>query len=230
MTTGFNGFPKQMFRFLEALEKNNDREWFKAHKDEFESVVLSPSRQYVAAMGERLHKRVLGVHAIPLVDKSIFRIHRDTRFSSDKRPFKTHVGIFLWEGDDDKLDCPGFYLHLEKDKVLLGGGLYIFSKSVIRCYRKAVDDDKRGGRLLKILKVTHSHLEYDMDIEPYKQVPRGYPKDHPRAELLKRKGLTFGETTPILPVFHTEGALDYVYERFEKLIPLHKWLCEMKTV
>jgi uncharacterized protein (TIGR02453 family) len=230
VTTQFNGFPKQTIKFLSALERHNDREWFKSHKDEYEAVILSPAREYVTSMGDRLQKIIPSIHAVPMVDRSIFRMHRDTRFSPDKRPFKTHIGMFLWEGEDEKLDCPGFYLHIEKDKVLIGGGLHIFSKEILGCYRAAVNDDKLGGRLVKILAAGQGHFADDLDSDAYKLVPRGYPKDHPRGELLKKKGLTLGETTAIPDALHTEAALDYVYEQFEKIIPLHRWLCEMKTV
>ncbi len=126
MTAQFMGFPKQTLKFFADLEKNNDREWFKAHKSAYEDFVLVPTRNYVEAMGARLQREAPGICAIPMVDKSIFRLHRDTRFSPDKRPFKTHLGIFLWEGEEDKLECPGFYLHLEKDKLIVGGGIHIF--------------------------------------------------------------------------------------------------------
>jgi hypothetical protein len=83
---------------------------------------------------------------------------------------------------------------------------------------------------VKILAEGHRHFPNSLDSDAYKQVPRGYPKDHPRAELLKRKGLTLGETTPVPKELHTDNALDYVFERFEKIVALHRWLCEMKAV
>ena len=228
MTEHFPGFSKQTLKFLAALDQHNDREWFKARKSEYEAFVLSPARQYVVAMGARLQQISPGIHAIPMVDKSIFRMHRDTRFSPDKRPFKTHIGIFLWEGDDDKLDCPGFYLHLEKDKLIIGGGIHIFSKPLLAAFRDAVDDEKQGRRLEKILRAGQEYFRSGLDTDTYKRVPRGYPAEHPRADLLKQKGVTLGETGAVPEALHTDGAIDYVYERFEKILPLHRWLCEMK--
>ena len=227
MTTYFNGFPKDCMHFLEDLEQNNDREWFNTHKTMYEKNVLAPARLYVAAMGERLQRVIPGIQAIPMVDKSIFRIHRDTRFSTDKQPFKTHVGIFLWEGEGKKLDASGFYLHIEKDKLLIGGGIHIFSPPLLVRYRECVDNAKRGGRLKTILDKGQQHFGADLDTDTYKRVPRGYPADHPRADLLKKKGVTLGETTAIPPELHTPDALDYIYARFEKIVPLHRWLVEM---
>ena len=230
MSEQFFGFPKQTLKFLAALEANNDREWFKAHREAYEQWVLSPARAYTTAMGERLHETFPEVHAIPMVDKSIFRMHRDTRFSPDKRPFKTHIGIFLWEGDDDKLECPGFYLHLEKDKLMLGGGIHIFSKPLLKCFREAVDDDKLGVQLARIAAKGAKDFGGDRDTDLYKRVPRGYPQDHPRADLLRKKGMSLGETVPVPSALHTEAAVDYVYERFVKIFDLHRLLLEMKTL
>ncbi len=226
--TTFNGFPKACLEFFEALEQHNDREWFKDHRAAFESAVLAPARRYVEAMGERLRRMVPEIHAEPMVDKSIFRLHRDTRFSNDKRPFKTHLGIFLWEGEGRKLDCPGFYLHLEKDGLLIGGGNHCFSKDLLQAYREAVDDDETGPALERILDEAEARFPAGMD-DAYKRVPRGYPRDHPRAELLKKKGVTLGEKTPVPTALHTREAIDYVFERFDKMVPLHKWLVEMTT-
>ena len=225
--TSFKGFPRECVELFGRLAADNDREWFRAHRDEFERFVFGPAREYVLAMGERLRKAVPGIHAEPFVDKSIFRLHRDTRFSSDKRPFKTHLGIFLWEGEGKKLDCPGFYLHLEKDALLIGGGIHIFSNALLPLYREAVDDDKQGRRLAKILAEAKRHFAGGLEDEAYKRVPRGFSPDHPRAELLKRKGMTLGEMTPIPDILYSDGAVDHIYRRFEKLIPLHRWLVEV---
>ena len=225
--TSFRGFPRECVELFGRLEANNDREWFKAHRDDFERFVFGPAREYVLAMGERLRRVVPGIHAEPFVDKSIFRLHRDTRFSKDKRPFKTHLGIFLWEGDGKKLDCPGFYLHLERDALMIGGGIHIFSNELLPAYREAVDDDALGPRLTKILAEGKQHFKKGLEDEAYKRVPRGFTPDHPRAELLKKKGVTLGEMTAIPDVLHTDKALDHVFRRFEKLVPLHRWLVEM---
>lgn len=226
MTTAFEGFPREAVRFLAALEENNDRDWFKAHKREFEEALMAPAKAYVEAMGERLRDIAPRIMAIPRTDKSIFRIHRDTRFSNDKRPYKTHLGIFLWEGFAPKMECPGFYLHMEKDKLLLGGGMHCLTRDQLPIYREAVDDDRGGPALVKVLDVAAAHFPSGGDsyMADYKRVPRGYPKDHPRADLLKKKGITLGETGPVPEALFGPGAIDYVHERFEKMRGLHEWL------
>lgn len=226
MSTTFSGFPQATVEFLAALEENNDRDWFKAHKGEFEDVVIAPARAYVEAIGERLVDLAPGIIAVPRIDKSIFRFHRDTRFSGDKRPFKTHLGIFVWEGPRAKLENPGFYLHLEKDRLMIGGGMHCFTKDQLPVYREAVDDERRGAALEGILAAGAAHFPSGGKayIPDYKRVPQGYPKDHPRAELLKKKGVTFGEEGPPPDAIFGPGAIDYIYGRFEKMRALHEWL------
>ena len=225
--TRFKGFPRECLRFFEQLSKNNNRKWFEAHRGDYEAFVLDPARLFISAMGERLRAIAPKIVADPRIDKSIFRIHRDTRFSKDKNPYKTHLAIFMWEGRGKKLDCPGFYFHLEPNSLIIGGGIYIFNKDLLATYRTAVDDKRRGCDLEKILGTANRHFPEPMHSDLYKKVPRGFSPDHPRAELLKYKGLTVGEETPVPASIHSARCLDYVYKRFEKVAALHRWLRKM---
>lgn len=220
----FRGFPQESRSFLESLEAHNDRDWFSSHKAEYEAHLLQPAREFVVAMGQRLREVVPEINAEPRVDRSIFRIHRDTRFARDKRPYKTHLGIFFWEGEGAKLESPGFYFQLTRDKLLLGGGLYGFSKEQLVAYREAVDHPRLGPQLARIMDQGEKKLKGRLAAEGYKRVPRGYPADHPRAELLKLKGLTLGVESAIPASIHSARALDQVFKRFELMLPLHRWL------
>jgi len=231
MTSTFNGFPKESVAFLRALEKNNNRDWFKAHKGEYEAMLLEPARNFVVAMGGRLREIAPQIQAIPQVDKSIFRVHRDTRFSKDKRPYKIHLAVFMWEGYGAKMESPGFYLHLEKDKLMLGGGMYCFTKEQLALYRAVVDHPTRGPALQQIYQAGIQAFPGCgfMGMEDYKRVPRGFPQDHPRADLLKKKGAVMGEQGPLPASLFNARALDYIYRRFKKMRGLHQWLKIMLT-
>jgi uncharacterized protein (TIGR02453 family) len=224
MTAAFKGFPKETLSFFRGLTRNNDKQWFEKHRSEFDESVIAPAREFVEAMGERLQDIAPGIHADPRTNGSIFRIYRDTRFSKDKSPYKTHLAIFFWEGDRPKMECPGFYLHLEPENLMLGGGIYMFQKDQLAEYRRSVDDDKLAGKLEKALR---GHVKKSCDathMEPYKRVPKGFDPDHPRADLLKLKGVTLGADLGIPASLHTKRFLDYAYKRFEKMAPLHRWL------
>jgi uncharacterized protein (TIGR02453 family) len=225
--SSFPGFPKECLTFFEQLGRHNDRDWFEEHRGDYEKHVLEPAAGFIAAMGEKLKAIAPRIIADPRINKSIFRLYRDTRFSKDKTPYKTHLGIYMWEGEDKKLECPGFYFHLEPGHVLIGGGIYILTKPLLEIYRQSVVHERHGPELEKILDLAQKDFPNNLENEKYKKVPRGFTPDHPRAELLKFKGMTIGEQTPVSKVFFSEKCVDYVYRRFEKMAALHNWLLAM---
>lgn len=147
----FGGFSKETFDFLRDLELNNSREWFESNRGVFEDRVLRPAQDFVVEMGERLKTISPRVSAIPLIDKSIFRIYRDTRFSTDKTPYKTHIGMLFWEGPRKKLENPNYYVQLNKSSIFIGAGEYRFPADLLGPYRDSVVHPKRGAELKRIL-------------------------------------------------------------------------------
>ena len=118
--TAFTGFSKDTIKFFDGLRKNNNKDWFEQHRDMYENSVLEPSKAFVVAMGARLRAIAPRIIAVPKVNKSLFRINRDTRFSLNKSPYKTNLGIYFWEGVRPRMECSGFYFHLEPPKMILG--------------------------------------------------------------------------------------------------------------
>lgn len=223
----FQGFSQGFLGFFEGLERHNDRDWFNAHRSDFQHYVIEPAVQLVMEIGERLQFLAPNIVADPRVNKSIFRLNRDTRFSSNKTPYKTHLGVYWWEGHAKKLECPGFYFHLEPSRLLIGGGIYMFTKPLLQVYRESVAHEKYGTQLQGILEQTMKDFPSSIQSDRYKRVPHGYSADHPRADLLKYKGMTIGEETPVPEVIFTPKCVDYVYQRFSKMITLHRWLLAM---
>jgi uncharacterized protein (TIGR02453 family) len=181
MTT-FSGFDPAALDFLRGLGEHNDRAWFDAHRADYEERLLLPAREFVVALGERLAAIAPAVHADPRVNGSILRINRDTRFSNDKRPYKTHLDLWLWEGDGPSRACSGFFLRIEADAIGYGAGMHHYEKGMLAAYRAAVDDSRRGTALQRaVKKATVSGALVGR--EGWKRVPAPYPADHPRAEL-----------------------------------------------
>ena len=120
----FTGFSPAVLEFYRGLVANNNREWFEANKDIYRQEVLGQAQCFVVAMGERLRRLVptLAYDTRTNGAGSIFRIYRDVRFSRDKTPYKTHLGIFFWEGAWSKKEAPGFYFQLEPERVGLYAG------------------------------------------------------------------------------------------------------------
>jgi len=221
----YPGFPRQTPRFFRSLAKNNDRAWFEEHRSEFDEHVLEPARGFVLVMGERLRRIAPDVNADPRTDRSIFRIHRDTRFSKDKSPYKTHLGIFFWEGDRAKMECPGYYFHLEPPDLMLGVGLYRFSKPVLARYREAVADGNTGGALRRIVDRL-ARKGWDIGGTHYKRVPRGFDPEHPNADLLRHAGLYAGVEVKIPAELHTGKCIGWCFDRWKAADPLQRWLVE----
>ncbi len=219
----FQGFPKEMLIFLDELEANNEKQWFESHRDEYEEYVKLPSCQFVESMGSLLKLLSPDVNAIAKINKSLFKIHRDVRFSKDKRPYKTTVGIWFWEGTGKRMEHSGYYFHLENRKVMLGVGLYRFPKELLERYRKAVAGNGSGTELSRICGMLEEK-GYTIGTHHYKRVPRGFPTDHPQAELLKYNGLTAMIEFEAGKSFHTAAFTEKAFSHYSEMKPLHDWL------
>jgi uncharacterized protein (TIGR02453 family) len=223
----FEGFPKATLTFYRDLAKNNSKLWFDEHKDDFEQHVMAPARDLVLALGEGLRKFAPGIQADPRVNKSLFRINRDVRFSRDKTPYKTHLALWFWEGSRPRMECSGFYFHLEPKRFMLGAGIYIFPKDLLEAWREAVIHPKYGPALVKALAKVSSQDSFAVGGRHYKKTPRGYDPQHKNADLLLYNALYVGTESVPPPEVHQDKLVDYCLERFKKTLPVHQWLREM---
>jgi uncharacterized protein (TIGR02453 family) len=224
--TSFSGFDPAALDFLRDLRDHNDRAWFEAHRADYEERLLLPARELVIALGERLAAIAPGIRADPRVNGSILRINRDTRFSNDKRPYKTHLDLWLWEGDGPSRGCSGFFLRIEADSVGYGAGMHHFEKDTLAAYRGAVDDPRRGAALTRAVKqATASGAQVGR--ERWKRVPAPYAADHPRAEYLRYGGMVAGTREEIPAELFTATFPAWCVERFRTLRPLQKWVAQV---
>jgi uncharacterized protein (TIGR02453 family) len=223
----FSGFTKETVRFFTALRKNNNRDWFERNRETYDRHVMGPAKLFVAAMGERLRAIAPRIVAVPKVNKSIFRINRDTRFSLDPSPYKTNLGIYFWDGAGPRMESPGFYFHLEPPDLMVGGGMYMIPDSLVGRYRKAVVDKKSGGEIGKIVAAIRAVPGFTVNGLHYKRVPAGFDPGHPNAELLKHTGLYGGVESKIPDEFFSSKLVDYCFERYKTLAPLHSWLMKL---
>jgi uncharacterized protein (TIGR02453 family) len=224
--SSFRGFPSDTIPFFMQLSQNNNRAWFDTHRPLYEKAVLDPSKALVEALGRRLETIAPAIHADPRVNQSLFRINRDVRFSKDKSPYKTYFALLFWEGQGPKLECSSFYFHVEPPNMLLGAGIYIFPDHILQAYRQAVIDPEQGTALASAVQAVQE-AGFGIDGKRYKRVPRDYPADHERAELLLYNGLTAGHTSVIPEVFYTPELVDYCFENFRALLPVHHWLVRL---
>ena len=220
----FTGFPKQTITFFRKLAQNNTKMWFDQNKEMYEKQVLVPSRDFILALGARLKKISPGVQADPRVNKSLFRLNRDIRFSPDKTPYKTHLGLWFWEGSRPRMECTGFYFHLEPQKFMLGVGLYAFPKDMLETYRQSVVHPKHGPALTKAITAIKKNKEVYVGEQHFKKTPQGYDPAHKNAEFLLYNGLYGGVELPVSEELFSEGLVDLCFEHYKKMLPLHRWL------
>jgi uncharacterized protein (TIGR02453 family) len=220
----FAGFTKETVRFFNGLKKNNTKEWFEANRTLYDEHVMAPARAFVVAMGERLRSISPKIIAVPLVNKSIFRINRDTRFSADPSPYKTNLGLYFWEGLRPRMESSGFYFHLEPPEMWLGVGLYMFTDALMTRFRRAAVHPESGPELSQIVEELSALPGVGLGGQHYKRVPVGYDPEHPNAELLKHNGLYSGYDMRIPDEFFSPRLVEYCFERFEAVAPLHRWI------
>jgi uncharacterized protein (TIGR02453 family) len=220
----FQGFSKETVKFFSDLKENNSTKWFDAHRKEYEVFVMNPAKAFVVAMGERLHTLTPGIIAVPKVNKSLFRINRDTRFSADKSPYKNNLGIFFWEGSPSRMESPGFYFHLEPPHTLLGAGIYMIPRYLYDAYRNSVVHPEYGKELGEIIGQISKKKGYKLGGRQYKRIPSGYDSSHPNAQLLLHTGLHFGYETLIPEELYSKKLVSYCFEKFKPVYPLHRWL------
>jgi len=175
-------FTPEFFRFLTRLKRNNKREWFQAHKDEWETCVRQPALHFITDFALPLSEITPYLVADPRPSRgSMFRIYRDTRFSHDKRPYKTHVAMrFSHRGKD--VHSPGFYLHFEPGGCFAAPGLWHPESPILLKVRNAIVSRPTEWRAVRKL------LNWD-DASKLQRPPRGFPADHEFVEDLKLRDL-----------------------------------------
>jgi uncharacterized protein (TIGR02453 family) len=175
-------FTAELFRFLARLKRNNRRDWFLAHQEEFETCVRQPALRFITNFAAPLYEIASHLIADPRPSRgSMFRIYRDVRFSHDKRPYKTHVAMrFSHRGKD--VHSAGFYLHLEPGGCFAASGLWRPEAPTLLRVRNAIVLRSEEWRAVRKL------LNWD-DAGKLRRPPRGFPADHEFVEDLKLRDL-----------------------------------------
>jgi uncharacterized protein (TIGR02453 family) len=224
-TTAFAGFSREGLEFLEGLAADNSRDYFDAHRSTYEAALLQPAKDFVVALGEELRARVSpGLRAEPRVNGSILRINRDTRFSSDKRPYKDHVDFWFWEGDAPSRERPGLFMRLRPARVTLGAGMHRFEPPALAAYRAAVDDHASGRALEDAIIDATGLRGVTVGGLANKRVPRGYAADHPRADLLRHSALYVSGDWKLPRAATRPAFVGWAAERLERMAPVERWL------
>lgn len=219
----FEGFPRVGLTFLRQLKKNNRREWFERHRGDYEATVKLPMQSLIAALQPHFNAFAPEVEVNP--KRSMFRIHRDVRFSKDKSPYKTHVAAhFVLRGKPKGVEGLGYYLHIEPSEIFLGAGIYMPDGEQLKAIRKALaehSDEFLGIIGNPALNRAFGRLEGDQ----LRRVPAGYESDHPMSEWLRLKQFFVGKSLTAKKC-HSPRFVAEVAKTFEIATPLVRFLNE----
>jgi uncharacterized protein (TIGR02453 family) len=199
----FEGWPAEALEFYEGLTADNSKSYWQAHKPTYDECVLRPM---LALLDELEPEFGAG---------KVFRPYRDVRFSADKSPYKTAIGATL---------AGGGYVQLSADGLGAGTGMYHLEADELARFREAVADDATGGPLEAVVADLRAQ---GIDVTAHdvlKSAPRGYPKDHPRVDLLRHKGLIAWKQWPVARWLGTAAARDRVVGFLHAAAPLNDWL------
>ena len=218
----FSGFPKAGFQFLRDLKKNNDREWFQERKSVYEECVKGPMTELVLALGEEFEQFAPEYLTDPR--KAIYRIHRDTRFSNDKTPYKTHVAASFNHKALAKHAAAGFYFHLSPAEILMGGGVYMPGSAELLAIRRHIAEEPAAYET-HVQGRTFKRYFGEVTGEKLSRPPKGFPADHPAVETLKQKQFLAGATLePELAL--SPKLLPELTKRFKAIAPFIDYLNE----
>jgi uncharacterized protein (TIGR02453 family) len=221
-------FGPGLFSFLADLRANNNREWFTANKLRYEEQLLEPAIAFIDAFAPRLEKISPHFRADARPSGgSLFRIYRDTRFSKDKTPYKTNVGIHFRHERAKDAHAPGYYLHIGPDEVFAGGGIWHPATEAATGIREAIVAGPERWRRATRSGAFAKRLELGGD--SLKRVPPWADPAHPFAEDLKRKDF-FGSTRMSESDVLAPGFVDEYARVCRAAAPLMQFLCDALAV
>lgn len=209
--TRFEGFSPEVYHWFVGLEADNSKEYFAARRAFFEEAVRGQMEALLSELGERFGGEV-----------KLFRQNRDIRFSPDKSPYKTNTyGVLR----GTEVAGQGLYASISARGLVAGTGYHVMARDQLDRYRESVDDDRQGAELDKLVaKAEKAGLE--LWGETLATAPRGYPKDHPRIELLRRKSLSLGATLACEHGIARGDGLRFVSKTWRAAAPVTGWLDE----
>ena len=199
----FSGWPERAFEFYEGLEADNSKAYWTAHRAVYDADVLAPMETLLAELAEEFG------------EGRPFRPYRDVRFSADKSPYKTAIGASL---------SGGGYVHLSADGLGVALGYHLMAPDQLARYRQAVAEDVTGEQLRRVIAEVEAAGIDVLGEQPLKTAPRGFPKDHPRADLLRNKGLITWQEWPVEPWMHTPKVKARIVKHLRAARPLQDWL------
>ena len=217
-------FTRSTFKFLEELAVNNERAWFEAHKQEYEDCVRTPALDFIGRMSDEMPAISRHFLAQPKkVGGSLMRVYRDTRFSRDKTPYKTNIGIQFRHELGKDVHAPGYYLHIAPEECFLAVGLWRPEPGALFRIREAIVQNDEAWLAARDDRDFRS--SFTLEGAALVNAPRGFAKGHPLVEDLKRKD--FIAMAPLArTVVTSKSLLPHTVEHFRQAAPYMQFLCK----
>jgi uncharacterized protein (TIGR02453 family) len=216
----FPGFSPEALTFLRALKRNNRRDWFQPRKEQYEAVIKLPMLELVNSVNAELARFAPDYITPP--EKSIYRIYRDTRFSPDKTPYKTHISAIFPHHTAIKREGAVFYMHFTEKDVLAFAGVYSPDRDELLAYRSLLAEHHEEFRALlrdKKLRRTVGELQG----EQMTRLPKGFPCGHPAEDLLRHRQW-YLESILDIKLLTTPRLVPELARRFEVMAPLLEFM------
>jgi len=222
--TAFAGFGDDTIAFLSELAVNNNRDWFQAHKPRYEAAVREPALAFIEAIAPGLER--ISPHFVASSRRtggSLMRIYRDMRFSPNKLPYKTNIGIQFRHALGKDVHAPGFYVHIEPGSCFFGAGIWRPDSAALAAIRTHIADSPTAWKRARDAK--RFTARFTLKGEQLKRIPRGYDADHSLADDLRRKDF-IGVTSYEIGDITESTYLREVLEAISDAKPLMRFLCQ----
>ncbi len=216
-------FTPKTLSFLRALKRNNNKDWFHAHREDYDNYIVAPNHALIAELSKELRKIY---PEITVTNRSISRINRDTRFSSNKDPYKTWVGFSFRDQTIPDEAGPGLYFGYDMTGFLFGCGKWEFVKGQREHFRSQIMDSKRGPEFTKIMS-TLKKAKFDFSEPSLKKVPKEFNVEHPNAVFTMYNGLTVSREFDPMKKFYSADFAKFVVKEFTPYRAFFMWMRDM---
>lgn len=216
-------FSSHTLRFLRALSRNNDRKWFESQREIYEKMVREPSREFIDMIREPLLKKF---PMLRIDYRSIGRIHRDIRFSSDQRPYKTYLSFSFRDRVLKDDSTPGLYIGFDTTGVLLSLGTYQLEKPMREHFREKVTTEPGSTVFARAIHGAEKK-GFQVGGRDLKKIPAGFDPEHPNADFLRHNGIYLSREFDFSNTFLTPKFASWTVKQFEPTLPFLNWTREL---
>jgi len=222
----FKGFPQEGIAFLKDLKVHNTKGWFEDNRHLWQKHIHEPNIHFIQEMGETLQILVPTIHAKAKVSGSLFKIYRDIRFSKDKTPMKSKIGLLFWQGQSHRMQSSSFYMHYDKDSYFIAAGVRAFKPELLSIYRAYIQNPTHAASLHQILD-TLKQKGYLFPEPKYKRVPKGFDKEMSHLYLCFYGAMYAYKEFPIDNTFYSDQICQRVFGLYEEMADLQRWVYKM---